>query len=150
MKLEKLITELNKNENDSRLNFNFKVKDKSFKILDTDGDNWTIVQYNGSLYYVHNKATNLVQRPFRCPEGIAFTGVDDIDLCKKIYNLTFKKVRQNNIYKVSLLNNQRYNFDNGEFTSLRKAKAWACGRGTQKFTVVITKNDEDFLEYKTT
>lgn len=57
--------------------------------------------------------------------------------------------KEQNIYNVSLINNQGCYFDNGKFTSLRKAKSWACGRGSQKFTVCITKNDEAFLEYRT-
>jgi hypothetical protein len=66
------------------------------------------------------------------------------------------KMKENNIYKVSLINHQGCNFDNGKFTSLRKARQWASGRGMTsefgnwyKYTVVINKNDEDFLEYKT-
>jgi hypothetical protein len=58
-------------------------------------------------------------------------------------------MKQQNTYKVSLVNNQRCNFDNGTFTSLRKAKSWASGRDNQKYTVTITKNGESFLEYKT-
>ena len=42
-------------------------------------------------------------------------------------------------YNVSLINNERCNFDNGSFTSLEAAKNWASGR-TKGYTAYFKKN----------
>ena len=42
-------------------------------------------------------------------------------------------------YNVNLINNERCNFDNGEFTNLKDAKEWASGRG-KNYTAYFKKN----------
>ena len=63
-----------------------------------------------------------------------------------------------NNYRVSLVNYYGVVFDCGHFTNLKVARRWATGRGEtydmygdcwHKYTVVIDKNDELFMEYMT-
>lgn len=56
-----------------------------------------------------------------------------------------------NVYKVEVFNNKAGHvpFDSGEFTNLRKARHWACGRGNEWITVVIRKNGKPFMVYGT-
>lgn len=56
-----------------------------------------------------------------------------------------------NTYKVEVF---RYNdefvpFDSGEFTNLKEARHWACGRGGDPITVKIFKNGKPFMVYAT-
>ena len=59
-----------------------------------------------------------------------------------------------NIYTVRLINVEGCIFDNGIFTSLKKARSWASGRGQSYYTVEISKNifegySQGMLQYRT-
>lgn len=59
-----------------------------------------------------------------------------------------------NQYLVTLYNKDKCAFDHSQFTNLKKAKKWACGRGITYVDIDKNYNEdtntsEELIEYKT-